>query len=164
MAEYFEVVDENDRVIRKATRVECHSNKNLIHRGVTILVLNSSGHVLLEKRSMKKDLYPGYWGLVAGHVSPRESYKEAARREMAEEIGTKCELRLLFKTLLRMTEETEMEAVFSCTHEGPFKVNREESDEVRFFPKEEVMKMLDAGKIPDGDARILARFFKIKQP
>ena len=162
--EHFVVVDKNDNVTGKASREECHSNRSLMHRAVAVLVMNKKGEILLERRSAKKDLYPGFWGLVAGHAGAGEGYGQAAKREMMEETGAACRLRPLFKTILRMKEETEMEAVFTCTYEGPFRVNKEESDEVRFFPKEEIMKMLEAGKIPEGDSKVLRRFFKISKP
>jgi isopentenyldiphosphate isomerase len=167
MTEYFVVVDRNDKVTGKASRKECHSNRNLIHRAVAVLVLNKKGGILFEKRSMKKDMQPGKWGLVAGHVDIGESYQEAATREMKEEIGTSCEkFRSLFKIFFRTDRESKIIKCFSCVHEGPFKVNREESDELRFFPEERVKEALKSGSfgITESDTIILKRLFKIKQP
>jgi isopentenyldiphosphate isomerase len=167
MTEYFVVVDRSDRIIGKASRKECHSNRNLIHRAVAVLVLNKKGGILLEKRSRKKDMEPGKWGLVAGHVDIGESYDQAARREMKEEIGTSCEkLRGLFKIFFRTDRESEIIKCFSCVQEGPFKMNRQESDELRFFPEEKVKEAVKSGsfKITESDTLILKRLFKIKQP
>ena len=58
MSEYFAVVDEDDNIVGKATREECHSNRRLIHRSVCIFVVNDRDEVFLQKRSMSKDLYP----------------------------------------------------------------------------------------------------------
>ena len=57
--EIFDVIDENNKVIGKATRKEVHA-KGLLHRAVHILIVNSKGEMLLQKRSMTKDLYKTY--------------------------------------------------------------------------------------------------------
>ncbi|MEM2169123.1 MAG: hypothetical protein QW186_04900 [Candidatus Bathyarchaeia archaeon] len=57
--ERFYVVDWEDNVIGYASRGECHK-RGLIHRSVYIIVLNDRGEVFLQRRSPKKDLYPGY--------------------------------------------------------------------------------------------------------
>jgi isopentenyl-diphosphate delta-isomerase type 1 len=164
MTEYFDVVDAKDNVIGKAARKECHSNRKLIHRAVAILVFNSKGDILFEKRSMKKDMEPGKWGLVAGHVDLDESYEQAAKREMMEEIGVSCKkMEFVSRFLFRAEEETEMIKVFSCRHEGPFKVDKKESDEVRFFTQIGVKQALKTGsmKITQSDTQILKEFFGI---
>ncbi len=56
--EHFDVVNDEDKVIGKAPRDECHA-KGLLHRASHILILNSEGKILFQKRSMEKDLYPG---------------------------------------------------------------------------------------------------------
>ena len=77
MQEHFDVVDKNDKVIGRALRSECHKNPELIHRGILVIVTNSKGMILLQKRSMKKDLYPGLWGLsVGGHMALQEKKRD----------------------------------------------------------------------------------------
>ena len=163
MVEYFDVVDRNDKVIGKATRQECHSNNRLIHRAVCILVFNSKKELLFEKRSMKKDMEPGKWGLVAGHVDAGESYEHAARREMLEEIGVSCSsLKIEHSILFTEKRESEIIKIFSCNHDGPFKVNKQESDEIRFFKQNEIKDALKTGSISitQSDMQILNDFFK----
>jgi isopentenyl-diphosphate delta-isomerase type 1 len=161
MTEYFDVVDSKDRVVGKASREECHSGKKLLHRCAFILVFNSKGEMLMEKRSMKKDLYPGWWDIVAGHPKLGEEYEKAAKREMREEIGVTCELKALFKMIVESEREREVAQTFSCMHEGPFRVNRKESDEVRFFSRKEMKEALRTGKmkIPETTAQALEKFF-----
>ena len=77
--EYLDIVDENDNVIGKDTRKAVHANY-MIHRGVHIFVVNSHGQILIQKRSMNKDYYPGYFDISVGaQVSSGESYEEAAK-------------------------------------------------------------------------------------
>ncbi len=82
------VVDEDDQVVRQASRAEIHA-KGLWHRSAHVLVVNREGQVLLQQRSMKKDLNPGRWtSSASGHVDADDaSYQVAARREFEEELG-----------------------------------------------------------------------------
>src|SRR5215207_3811769 len=87
--EWFDVVNERDEVIRRATRREVHAT-GLWHRAVHILVFDAAGLVFLQKRSMLKDLSPGLWdSSCSGHLDAGEDYDVAAVRELGEEIGVK---------------------------------------------------------------------------
>jgi len=89
MAELFDVVDEQDRVVRQEARAEVHRLR-LLHRAVHILVFNARGEVYLQRRSAKKDTYPNRWTTsCVGHVDAGEDYDTAAVRELAEELGLK---------------------------------------------------------------------------
>lgn len=85
--ELFDVADEQDNVLKQASRREVHE-RGLIHRAVHILVFNKHGDCLLQKRSLLKDRHPGVWdSSAAGHLDAGEDYERAARRELAEELG-----------------------------------------------------------------------------
>ena len=85
--EILPVCDFDDRMTGTATRREIHE-KNLIHRAVHVVLILPDGHIVLQKRGMRKDRYPGWWDVsVGGHVGVDETYVEAARREIAEEMG-----------------------------------------------------------------------------
>ena len=71
------LVDEHGIVIGQARRSWCH-----LH------ILNRAGDLYLQKRSMTKDLLPGYWDTaVGGHVDYGEQIEEALLREAGEELG-----------------------------------------------------------------------------
>ena len=85
--EIFDVVNDRDEVIGQKPRSEIHRLK-LNHRAVHVLVFNSRGEIFLQKRSMKKDCFPGAWDSSAsGHLDSGESYDACAVRELREEIG-----------------------------------------------------------------------------
>ncbi len=87
--EWFDVVNERDEVVGRATRREVHAT-GLWHRAVHILVFDSVGRVFLQKRSMSKDLSPGLWdSSCSGHLDSGEDYDAAAMRELGEEIGVR---------------------------------------------------------------------------
>jgi len=119
MTEYFYVVDEKDRVIGKATREECHSSNRLIHRSVYVFLLDSEGRLFLQKRSSKKDLYSGYYtGSATGHVDYGETYEEAARRELKEELGIEeVQLKMLckFRCFSEIARERSQLSTFAVT-------------------------------------------------
>jgi isopentenyldiphosphate isomerase len=74
MTEYFDEVDENDRVLGVITREEAHK-KNIRHRAVHVFVQNTRGQWLLQRRSSGKDLDPLKWTTsCSGHVDAGETY------------------------------------------------------------------------------------------
>ena len=85
--EEVDIVDAHDNVVGKEKRDVAHE-KGLLHRVVHVMLFDPDGRLYVQQRSQKKDLYPGYWeGSLSGHVLSGESYKEAAERELHEELG-----------------------------------------------------------------------------
>ena len=153
MTEYFYVIDENDKVIRKASREECHSNRSLIHRSVYIFVINGKGEVFLQKRSIYKDFYPGYYtGSATGHVDYGEEYDEAARRELKEELGLTAPLHRLGKVKSFTRNEREISMLYVCHYDGRIKFNAEEVTEGGFYSTEDIKHSVRTGerKFADG--------------
>lgn len=58
--ELLAVVDEHDVILEHRPRHEIHA-QGLRHRAVHILIFDDQGRLLLQKRSMKKDLNKGLW-------------------------------------------------------------------------------------------------------
>jgi 16S rRNA (adenine1518-N6/adenine1519-N6)-dimethyltransferase len=132
--ERFPIVDENDREIGTATRLEVHEN-NFRHRAVHILIFNGIGELLLQKRSRWKDRHPLLWdSSAAGHVEANEQYDETANRELDEELGVTAQLRPIGKLPASETTGQEFIVVYRGTHEGPFSYPPEEITAVGFFP------------------------------
>lgn len=58
------------------------------HRAVHLYILNSSNEVLLQKRALTVDHYPGLFGIsVTGHIDAGEFSSATVRREVEEELG-----------------------------------------------------------------------------
>ena len=144
--EYFCVVDEADNVIGAASREECHSNAKLIHRSVYIFLVNSRGEILIQKRSVNKDLYPGFYTASAtGHVNYGEDYDDAAKRELKEELGVDAPLRRLCKVKSFSDVEREISMVYVCRYDGPIRFDRNEIDEVIFMSIDDIERSLKTG-------------------
>src|SRR5882757_2672876 len=85
--EIFDVVNDRDEVIGQEMRANVH-RLGLKHRAVHVLVFNRRGELFLQKRSMKKDTFPGAWdSSSSGHLDTGEDYDTCAVRELQEEIG-----------------------------------------------------------------------------
>lgn len=141
--EIFIVVDKNDKVKGYRTRYDCHRDKQLIHRAIGIMIFNKKGQILLQKRSKNKDLNPSLYTLsVSGHVNKGESYLQAAKRELKEELGIQIPIKIKLKFLLEIPQETEMDCLFTAQHEGPFYPNTQEVELVRFVNLKKLPNMI----------------------
>lgn len=139
--EIFDVVDENDVPIGKATRAEVHE-QNLIHRAVHVLVFNRNGDLWLQKRSLQKDKNPGVWdSSVSGHLDAGEDYLTAAIRELGEEIGVEKKAEDLEQVIsVRSCEANGWEHIhlFTTKHDGAVNFPASEIDSMMPFPVEEI--------------------------
>ncbi len=134
-SEIFDIVNDSDKVIGSASRNEVHK-RGLKHRSVHLLIFNKQGSVLLQKRSIEKDTYPGTWdSSVSGHVDSGENYDEAVIRESWEELGVKFEgiPEKIFKVDACKETDNEFSWVYRHFSEGPFSPNVEEISEIKWF-------------------------------
>lgn len=147
--ELFNVVNKNDKVIGQATRKECHRNPALIHRVVFLLIFNNKNQVLLQKRSPTKDLYANYWtGSVSGHVPIGKSYKETLLLETQEELGIRLKnFKFVDKFLVSTPQETEYVSFFKTKHQGPFKFNKKEIAQIKWFNLNKLKTLIKNKKI-----------------
>jgi isopentenyldiphosphate isomerase len=140
--ELLEVVNHKGEVIAILPRNHIHGNPSLVHRVVHVLVFNTKGDLLLQKRSMSKDVAPGKWDTsVGGHLNPGEDPLSAARREMKEELGISLgEPNFLYTYIYTNSYETELVYTYSYLYEGNIFFNPDEIDEVKFWSFEEITK------------------------
>lgn len=87
MAEYFDVLTPDGRETGLwKTRAAVHRDGDW-HKSVHIWVY-AGGKFLFQKRKADKDSFPGMWDAACtGHVDAGETYRKAALRELAEELG-----------------------------------------------------------------------------
>lgn len=95
--ELFDVTNASDEIIGLAPRSVVHA-RGLLHRAVSIFVLNRRGQLLIHQRSATKDEFPlKFTSSASGHVSAGETYDETAPRELREELGLAASLTRLAK-------------------------------------------------------------------
>jgi len=134
------LVDINDKVTGQAPRAEVRAGA-LIHRVTYILVFNPSGQILLQQRTLIKDLYPGYYDAAAGGViTAGESYEASAARELKEELGIdNTLLQAHFDHYFESPDNRCWGRVFSCIHEGPFKLQESEVQSAIFVDIQDIL-------------------------
>ena len=72
------IVDRENRPVGVAPRWEMRAG-GLPHRATYILIFNAAGELHVQRRTMTKDVYPGYLDPAAGGVVlAGESYEESA--------------------------------------------------------------------------------------
>lgn len=149
--ELLAVVNDRGEIIGNLPRSEIHGNPSLVHRVVHVLVFNTKGELLLQKRSMNKDVAPGKWDTsVGGHVSSGETLDEAVKREMEEELGiTSCKPEFLYTYIHSNEYETELVYTYSCSHDGKINFQKDEIDEVRPWSMEEIKRNIGNGILSD---------------
>ncbi len=149
--ELFDVVDEADRVVGRATRREVHA-RGWRHRAVHVFVRNAAGQVFLHQRSRLKDTFPGRWNSsCAGHVAAGDDYDVTVRRELEEELGLQVpepagsgnaalqwQPRRLFKVEPRAETGGEFVWVYDLEAEGSFALNPREIERGAWFTPAEV--------------------------
>jgi isopentenyl-diphosphate delta-isomerase type 1 len=155
--EIFDIVDDQDNVLRQETRSEVHRQK-LKHRAVHILIFNEQEQLFLQKRSLLKDNFPGLWdSSVAGHLDAGEDYDVACIREVNEELNVTFEdsPERLFK--IDSCQETGYEFiwVYRGLHEGPFNINRDEIDCGEWYNTEEVKRWVEEKPMDFASAFVL---------
>jgi len=144
--EIFEIVNERDEIIGRAPRSEVHRRK-LNHRAVHVLIFNSRGQLFLQKRSMKKDCFPGTWDSSAsGHLDCGEDYDACALREVREELGVSLAVppERVFKVAACPETGHEFVWVYRCRHDGPFVLHLEEIEQGDWFDTREVTRWMGA--------------------
>lgn len=159
MEELVAIVDEKDCEIGFVPRSEMRA-KRLIHRASYILVFNSNKELFVQKRTMTKDVYPGYYDIAAGGVVVAgEGYQESAQRELFEELGIKdVELVMHFKNFYEDATNRVWGEVFSCTYDGDITLQKEEVEAGFFAPIPEILKMTMTERFTPDSMEILQKF------
>lgn len=145
------VVDAANQPVGTASRRRMRAER-LIHRATYILVFDSGGRLLVQRRTADKDLYPGYYDVAAGGVVlAGESYEEAAVREAEEELGIEATpLEGRFDFYFEDGSTRVWGRVFSCVHDGPFALQAEEIESAEFMGLDDVLSEKVRPLTPDG--------------
>jgi isopentenyldiphosphate isomerase len=119
-----EIVDAAGRVVGVTSRAAMRAG-NLRHRSVAVVVVTGAGELVVHRRADWKDVWPGLWDVCFGGVARvRETWSEAAVRELAEEAG----VRVAEDALVALGggsyadgDVSEVSEVFLAHHDGPFR-------------------------------------------
>ena len=108
---------------------------DLLCHEISVFVLNNQGQVLLQKRSANKKYFPNTWALCTGHVENGETPKEAALRELNEELGVTVSLEQIFSFSFGKfdSQNTYFFYVICNLSVDEFSIQEEELSEVQWF-------------------------------
>lgn len=153
------IVDERNNVVGSVPRREMRA-KRLPHRSTYILVFNSQRQLYVQKRTLTKDIFPGYYDPAAGGVVlAGESYEESARRELEEEMGIRdIPLNWLFDFYYSDEHTRVWGGVFSCVYVGRIVLQPEEIESGSFMCISDILRRAQAEPYtPDGMV-VLSRY------
>jgi len=123
MSDLVVLVNSNNRKTGLREKISAH-REGLLHRAFSILIFNSRGELLLQKRHSQKYHSGGLWSnTVCGHPGPGERFLAGAHRRLKEEMGFDCKLtkhryfiyRSAFENGLT---ENEYDCVFTGRYDG----------------------------------------------
>ena len=182
--EIFDVVDEAGRPTGEIADRDTAHREGIRHRTAHVWVIRktASGYdVLLQKRSMEKDSFPGMYDTSsAGHIPAGSEPHESALRELFEELGisadgTQLEYAGLFRIRYEKTfhgkifRDNEVSSVY--VYREPVDADRltlqaSEVDEVRWFDMEAVWEEIQRDRsrfcVPTEGLNLLREYLKGK--
>jgi len=131
------LVDENDNAVGVMEKLEVHRQGKL-HRAFSILVFNSSGDLMLQRRARTKYHSGGLWtNTCCSHPKPGDKIQDAVRKQLHYEMGIEVEPKFIFKfkyhaKLDNNLIENEFDHVFTDIFDGSPKINMTEAEDWRF--------------------------------
>lgn len=155
--ELVDIVDDDDIVVATVTRGAMRAGR-MQHRAVFVAVLHPDGRLLVHRRSDAKDVWPGWWDLaVGGVVGSGEAYDDAARRELAEEIGiTDVMPEPIGRGRYADDDVAVLGRCYRAIHSGPFTFADGEVAEARWATADELAAMRACTRfLPDSLALLL---------
>lgn len=125
------LVDENDNQTGLMEKLEAH-RKAMLHRAVSVFIIDSRGEWILQKRAHHKYHSKGLWtNTCCTHPLPGETEEESASRRLMEEMGIQCSLKKLFTFIYKEKmgsglTEYELDHVFFGISDNPPVINADE--------------------------------------
>lgn len=162
--EIIDVVDDKDNVVGKSAREEILT-KRLIHRAAMVIVFNSKGRIYVHQRSHKKRTFPRLWAIGAGGaLQVGESYDDAAKRELMEELGIEnVNLEFIFDFNYRCEENKYNAKIYKCVYDGKIKINEEEFEQGMFINFKDMEKFMQEHQFCPDTAEFFERYKKLRK-
>ena len=181
--EYFDIVDENGIPTGKTVSRDTAHSEGILHRTAHVWVEKPSDYgfsILLQKRSMEKDSFPGQYDTSsAGHIPAGEESLSSALRELKEELGIEAKPEQLhYAGTFRIKYEKEFhgklfrdnEVATVYVYEEPVEIDsltlqKSEVSEVRWFDLDEVWNEIKTDRsrfcMPTGGLEVLKNYLNM---
>lgn len=143
------LVDKDDNELGSMEKMEAH-RKGVLHRAFSVLLFNSKGEMLLQKRSAGKYHSAGLWtNTCCSHPKPDESMETAIHRRLKEEMGIDVQLKFAYTFVYKVAldnelTEHELDHVYIGLFDGEPAINKHEVESWKFIDRanlqEEILK------------------------
>ncbi|WP_045215441.1 NUDIX domain-containing protein [Desulfonatronovibrio magnus] len=141
---YLEVMDSADRPLAVLPETEIH-RQGLLHRSIIALLYDRQFRLLLKKRSLLQELYPGRWDLSStGHVLTGESTISAALRQMHTTFSFQPrKLKLITTLKADLSTNFEFISIFDAGRIlSPLELNTREVEDIVYVTKQDLRMMV----------------------
>lgn len=128
------LVDEQGQEIGSAAKASVHHATTPLHLGFSCYVFDVDGRVLMTRRALGKQTWPGVWtNSFCGHPAPGERIVDAVHRRARQELGLTIDSPVCVlpdyryrATAADGTVENELCPVFRATADGPLRPAQDE--------------------------------------
>jgi 8-oxo-dGTP pyrophosphatase MutT (NUDIX family) len=158
------IVDAHNQVVGAAPRREMRSMR-LPHRSTYVLVFNSRGELYVQKRTLTKDVFPGYFDVAAGGVVlAGETYEQGAERELEEEMGIRSTpLNRLFDFYFEDEHTRLWGCAFACMYDGIVVLQEEEVESGAFVPVSDLLRQAETEPFTPDGLYVLRRYLDTRE-
>ncbi|MBI2259489.1 MAG: isopentenyl-diphosphate Delta-isomerase [Flavobacteriia bacterium] len=145
MEEKLILVDENDNVIGTSNKLEVHQ-KGLLHRAFSILIFNTKGELLIQKRAVEKYHSKGLWSnTCCSHPIEGENEQNTINKKLKQEMGIVTEVQFAYHFIYKIELdngliENELDKVYIGEYEGEIKANPLEVSDFKWIGLELLRK------------------------
>ncbi len=134
------LVDTTGNYVGLMEKMEAH-RQGILHKAFSVIIFNSKGEMLIQKRAMHKYHFKGLWSnACCSHQRPEETTEQAVSRRLMEELNLEnVRTEYLFTFIYKAQDaetsliEHEYDEVYIGVYDGPVNPNPEEIDEVRWI-------------------------------
>lgn len=161
--EYLDLVNEKDEVIGKKLRSEVYAEHLSNFRVINAFVVNSEGKIWIPRRVSTKRIFPLCLDMsMGGHVVSGETYDQAFKRELAEELNIDAD-KTSWKLLGYLTPQKDYVSAFMRVYEIKMEeapqFNPDDFAEDFWLTPNELLSRIDQGEKTKGDLPILISKF-----
>ena len=160
--EYLDIVDENGQPTGQVVKREYAHRHVIRHRTSHVWLLRQRDDVeiLLQKRSLNKDSYPGCYDISsAGHIIAGSDFETSALRELKEELGVEATIGQLHYIGTSYSDSfhifhkqpfhnVQVSRVYVLWYDGEMTLQKEEIESVKWLSFEECQRVVFENLIP----------------
>ncbi|MDD9953964.1 MAG: NUDIX domain-containing protein [Candidatus Woesearchaeota archaeon] len=165
--EIIDIVDEHDTVVGSGDIRTVHKKK-LLHRTAGVLIFKDSSRkeMAIQKRSMSMVNAPGKWAHTSGHIPTGDTYLEAAKKELQEEMFhgipfPELEYEKLFKIHKHGDGDEELITIYAVEYDGELAPDHGEVEVIAWVSLEQLYGELQDEKYTETFREVMEAYKSI---